>query len=433
MNPGLTTGLTKENTRFGRNSADNSAVPGEAWSWRTTLVTCLIGALICLAAGFNITERGGDFTEFYSASKLAGTGQLYNWDRLRTVERRYGDIEIPFGRLPFYGVIFKPLAALPYMWARTAWLLLNAGALLVFGLLWPVQRRDQLATSLCWCFPAALLLSTGQDTAMFLVLVALGFRLLEADHDFAAGLVLSLCAAKFHLALGIPVFLLARRKWLAVLAGALGGLVQLAVSFAAEGQDWIANLFHLASISQFSPAVPKMPNLLGLTYWLPHGVVVEVLLGVAALAAVWVISSRSTPVAGATAAIIAGLLVGHHAYAYDAVLLLPALALAWQLPLPEVPRYWVLLLWTPIPCLLLMKDRFAALGQVSMSGFCLALLAVLAATSLGVRVFPDGSRKRVGPDESAKGPRVRAAIQDRNSRDHGGAAVVPFCTLRKTP
>jgi hypothetical protein len=375
-------------------------------SWRTALVACLIGAAACLGIGFSIPERGGDFTEFYAAGKLAGSGQLYNLPRVQEIERLHGDTEIPFGRLPFYAVLFKPLAALPYAWARLVWLIVNAIALAGFAAVWPVERRDRLAISLCWCCPAALLLSMGQDTALFLLFAALGFRLLHANRDFAAGLVFSLCAAKFHLALGIPVFLLARRRWVAVLAGAVGGLVQLAVSFAAEGREWPANLLRLSSVSEFSPAMPKMPNLLGLTHWLPHGIVIEASLALLVLCAVWLISRRSTSATGATAALIGGLLVSHHAYVYDCLLLLPALALAWQLPLPEVPRYWILLLWTPIPYVALMKDRLAVIAQVSISAFCLALLALLAASCLGMYVF----RGRLAAPDPEAGAGARSPL-----------------------
>ena len=346
------------------------------------LAACVAGACICLWMGFSVSERASDFNEFYSASKLAGSGQLYDWQSIQAIEQAHGDT-IPFGRFPVYAILFKPLTLLPFAYARAAWLAINAVALILFAVLWPTARRDRLAMSLCWSCPAALLLSTGQDTGLYLFFVALGVRLLHDGRDFAAGLVLSLCAAKIHLALGIPVFLIAQRKWIAISAGALSGVGQLAISFAAEGRDWPAKLLHLASISEFSPAVQKMPNLFGLTFWLPYAGLIEACLAVAVLAAVWLISRSATPAAGATAAIVGGLLVSHHAYVYDAVLLLPALALAWELPVfAERLPYWVLFLWTPIPYLALMKDRLAAIGQVSMSVFCLALLAALAARCL---------------------------------------------------
>jgi hypothetical protein len=360
------------------------AVTDTSPSARLILAAGIAGACVCLWLGFSVPERGADFNQFYAAGKLAGSGHLYDWDRIQAIEQLNG-VAIPFGRFPVYAVLFKPLAWLPFAYARASWLAINLAALLAFAALWPVTRRDRLWMSLCWSCPAALLLSTGQDTGLFLALIALGIRLLQAGRQFAAGLVLSLCAAKIHLALGIPVFLLANRQWTALAGGALGGLVQLAVSFAAEGAGWPTKLLRLASISEFSPAVPKMPNLFGLTHWLPGAGIIEASLAIAVLAAVWLVSRRSTLAAGATSAVIGGLLVGHHAYVYDAVLLLPALALAWEVRLPDSLRYWILLLSTPLPYLALMQDHTAAIAQASISLFCLALLAVLAADCWHIR------------------------------------------------
>jgi hypothetical protein len=329
--------------------------------------------------GFSLFERGSDFNQFYSASKLAGTGHLYDWDRLQELELRNGAHPIPFGRLPVYAVLMKPFTLLPYNYARTAWLLVNLAALAGFAALWPVRRRRDAVMMLCWSCPAAILLSTGQDTGLFLFFVAVGLRLLQSNRNFAAGLVFSLCAAKFHLALGIPVFLLGRRHWGALAGGLAGGAIQLAISFAAEGREWPARLMRLSSLSDFSPSPSHMPNLLGLTHALPLGLAVEAVLGILALAAVWSISRRSPLIIGATAAVAAGLLVSHHSYVYDGVLLLPGIALVLRLPVPPALRYGALALCIPIPYLLMMQEHGPwILAQVCINGVSLGLLGVLA-------------------------------------------------------
>jgi hypothetical protein len=363
-------GLTKESILNGYLRRDNGAV---------LRATCLIGACMCLWMGFSLFESGSDFNQFYSASTLAGTGHLYDWGRIQELELRNGPHPIPFGRLPVFGVLLKPLAALSYSYARVAWLIVNLAALIGFAALWPVRRRQDAVMMLCWSCPAAILLSTGQDTGLFLFIVTVGLRLLQSRRDFAAGLVFSLCAAKFHLALGIPVFLLARRKWGALAGGIAGGLILLAISFAAEGREWPARLLQLSSLSDFSPSPAKMPNLLGLTHWLPYGGGVEAVLILLVLAAVWIISRRSALTIGATAAVTAGLLASHHAYVYDAVLLLPACALALRLPAPQALKYAAVLLCVPIPYVLLMQEHGAwVAAQVSINGFGLALLGLLA-------------------------------------------------------
>src|SRR5208283_1448507 len=151
------------------------------------------------------------------------------------------------------------------------------------------------------------------------------------------------------------------------------------ISFAAEGRGWPARLLQLSAISDFSPSPWKMPNLAGITHWLPYGGGLEAGLAVLALAAVWIVSRRSTLTIGATVAVLAGLMVSHHAYVYDAVLLLPACALALRLPGPKALRYAALLLAVPIPYVLLIKDNAAwVVAQVCINGFSLSLLGLLA-------------------------------------------------------
>jgi hypothetical protein len=342
-------------------------------------VTCLIGACVCLWIGFSVFERGTDFNQFYSASKLAGTGRIYDWGSIQALELRNGPHPVPFGRLPVYAVLLKPFTLLTYDYARVAWLLVNLAALIGFAALWPVRRRQEAVMMLCWSCPAAILLSTGQDTGLFLFFVTVGLRLLQSKRDFAAGLAFSLCAAKFHLALGIPIFLLARRRWGALAGGVAGGMIQLAISFAAEGREWPARLLRLSAISDFSPSPSKMPNLLGLTHSLPWGGGIEAVLALLALAAVWVVSRRSALTIGATAAVTAGLLVSHHAYVYDGLLMLPAIALVLRLPAPKTLRYGALLLCVPIPYVLLMQEHGAWVpAQIIVNGVGLWLLGLLA-------------------------------------------------------
>lgn len=209
-------------------------------------VNCVIGVCVCLWIGFSLFERGGDFNEFYSASRLAGTGHMYDWGRIQELELHNGANPIPFGRLPVYAVLLKPVTALTCNHARAAWLMVNLAALIGFAALWPVRRREDAILMLCWSWAAAILLSTGQDTGLFLFFVTVGLRLLQSNRDFVAGPVFSLCASKFHLALGISIFLLARRRWGALAGGMAGGLVQLTISFAAEGTEWPARLPQLS-------------------------------------------------------------------------------------------------------------------------------------------------------------------------------------------
>ncbi|MFN7997669.1 MAG: glycosyltransferase family 87 protein [Bryobacteraceae bacterium] len=343
-----------------------------------SVFACLAGIAVNLWIGLRAPERGSDWNQFYSASKLAGSGHLYEYDRIRRLELQNGKIAIPFGRAPIYAAILKPLTSLPYATSRAAWLALSVLAITLFVVLWPGIPRREACMMLCWSCPLAILLSTGQDTALFLFLVAAALRLLEYQSDFTAGLILSLCGAKFHLGLGIPVFLVARGRWRALAGGLAGAAVQVGLSFWIEGLDWPRQLLRLSSISDFSPSPAKMPNLLGLTHWLTFNPALEAVLAFLALVAVWVIARNRDLHAGAAAAITAGLLASHHSYVYDCVLLLPGIMLALQAPVRPVLRSWALVLCVPVPYLFLMQESAPLVGQIAINGFSLSLLGTLA-------------------------------------------------------
>ena len=59
--------------------------------------------------------------------------------------------------------------------------------------------------------------------------VAQGFWLLLRGREFWAGMALSVCAAKPHLAVLLPVLLAAKLKWKALLWGLAGGIVIMLV------------------------------------------------------------------------------------------------------------------------------------------------------------------------------------------------------------
>ena len=180
------------------------------------------------------------------------------------MEREHHSRLIPFGRLPFYALVFKPIAALPYAWGRLTWWLANALAMAGFVWLWPLKKWFWLAVAIFWSLPLAMLLHYGQDTALFLLFATGTLFLLLRRQDIAAGLVLAVCASKFHLALALPVFLAANRRWRAIAGAVAGVLAILAVSFATEGPGWPLRLVELSRLPGFDPAPWRMPNIAGL-------------------------------------------------------------------------------------------------------------------------------------------------------------------------
>jgi hypothetical protein len=343
---------------------------------RFVLMGCALAGLsvnIWLAVSSQSTWNV-DFNQYYSAGKLVGTGHLYDWNILRPLELERNSTAVPFSRIPANAVALKPLSALPYPVARAIWLCIGIAALGGFVMLWPFSSRAWAAVAVCWSAPVAMCLAFGQDSILFLFFAALGFRLLLAKRDFLAGLAFSACIAKPHLALLLPVFLFARRQWNVVLGGAAGGAFSLLVSFAAEGKDWPERMMGLARVPEFDPAPGRMPNLRGLLSFLGGSFGAEVGLGVLVAAAIWFLSRRQ-PVPVMAALILAGgLMLSHHAYFYDAPLLIPALLLPFQKNYPGWTRHWAFFLLTPIPYLFLLTEAGLP-GQIAITGYTLTLIA----------------------------------------------------------
>ena len=346
------------------------------------LIACGLAGIAAngLLAFANKSSWDVDFNQYYAAGKLVGSGRLYDWNAIRPLELERNAKAVPFGRFPVFALVFKPLSALPYPVARAVWFGAGLAALAGFVYLWPFSSRMSAGAAVCWSAPATMCLAIGQDSILFLFFAAAGLRLLVGGRDFLAGLVFSACAAKPHLALLVPVLLVARCRWKALLGGAAGGAACMLLSFAAEGRDWPQRLLTLAGKPEFDPAAARMPNLRGLLSILNVGITVEIAVGLVIVAALWRISRREPLPAAGALVLAAGLLLSHHAYFYDAVLLMPALLLPYQTPHPAWLRTWALVLLTPFPYLFLLTS-LGLPGHLAITGYTLALIVTYSITS----------------------------------------------------
>jgi hypothetical protein len=178
----------------------------------------------------------------------------------------------------------------------------------------------------CWSLPASAVLAQGQDVFFLLLWITLALRW-AGRRPLAAGLVLALCAAKFHLFLPVPLLLAARREGRMAAGVGLGGALLLLVSFAVAGADWPARFLKTIASPSVSPGPQIMPNLHNLVAGLPGSAVWELTLALACAAMVWVVARRTNWQIGLAAALVAGLLTSVHAYLADCTLLIPALLL----------------------------------------------------------------------------------------------------------
>jgi hypothetical protein len=347
----------------------------------TTRAKAVVFFVVILGAALNFWMAvnnsdgwGEDFNQFYSGSRLAGTGQIYNWDALRKIEAENG-MEVPTGRLPVVLFGAKLIAWLPYPAARVVWLIASLLALAVFAVAWPAVDRSMMAIALAWSMPTGLLLVLGQDTPFWLMLVASGLFLLQRGNPRLAGVVFALCICKFHLMLGIPILLAAQKRWSALLSACAAGIALVAACFLIEGAAWPLRYLEASRQPSFSPATYRMPNLNGIAYWFPWPSAFEIVLALALICLLWFICRRTSNLGFAGAAAVAvGLLLAHHCYANDCALLIPLLALTLQRP--SVPRWLkmaAVLLLTPAPTFLLTTPK-PFVGQILIAGFVTAAL-----------------------------------------------------------
>jgi len=170
----------------------------------------------------------GDLNQLYDVQSQWAAQQVF-------LGNRYPDIIHFYISPPFVAVLYVPFAVVPYLDAAILWTILTLGLLaLSLRLLWPIVPNlhrygfGSILIILLSSWPVIELLVDGQDSAVSLLLLVAGLRLLLARRDLAAGGVLGLGVFKPQLFLLIPVLLLFRRQWRA-LAGWFATVVAVTV------------------------------------------------------------------------------------------------------------------------------------------------------------------------------------------------------------
>lgn len=319
-----------------------------------------------------------DFVSFYTGAKLAGTPELYSRPaNLRVIQSILGfQMEgTTYIRAPFYAILLKPLALLPY---RFAWAIFFLATLT--SILWFVIRFSKECPSLPFfaslSIPLLTPLLNGQDTPFLLVILGAAILLFRRNRDFAAGLVLSLCALKFHLFLFIALLLVMKRRWRAVEGGACG-LAVLALLSLGEIRSWIQVLRD----PWISPDPQNLPNLHGLMLTLHGGLGAELAV-VAIVGALFILCAlKSDNFEFLIAmALVCGLLASFHSGPADDVLLLPVFVLAIASTTDAVVRALTALIVSPIPYLMGLSG---SPYSVALPVLLLAWLIFAARSSLG--------------------------------------------------
>ena len=291
-------------------------------------ILALIGLALFAAAfyhGDRATGCGSDFSSFYAGGRLAFSPQLYTREAARQIQRtELGCNETfhDFIRPPFVAVLFWPLARLPFPTAVAIWRLICVASVLIFVLLWP-GRRLMTFCACCWSLPLLAAFTWGQDVPVLLLLAGLSIALVHRRCDFAAGVVLSLCAAKPHVfALWVAVALL-RRSWRFASGVASGGAVLAAISFCAFGASWPTALWQSANAPTANPHPETMINLHGLFAGFHAPARTELVVSAVILGVLGKALLRASAPMAFSLALAGGVLLGGHSYLYDLAFCIP--------------------------------------------------------------------------------------------------------------
>lgn len=300
-----------------------------------------------------------DFTLFYAAGKIEGP-RLYNLQTQQDTQRRLWEAELsghqefhfsPFLRPAFYRVILTPLSHLPYWTVFAVWLTIQAAALVLA--LARLARRYGFDPTWYLLLPLCPYVTTtinwGQDTALVLLAVVLGFELLVDGKHACGGALLALALVKWNLFAILPLFLLARGLYSALAGFTLVAALEAAISIGMIGTSGFRDYLSLLNSDYADYLAPGMPSLRGLLLLLhtPQPAVLA-MLAAALIGMVWIIRRLPLP-AALSLAVSACVFLAYHTMIYDLLfLLLPILVLRQNLETGWRAAVTVFLL-SPVP------------------------------------------------------------------------------------
>ena len=213
---------------------------------------------------------GGDFAAFYYAGDDLNHGtRLYQPRAFQEATAKGRPNEaLPFLNTPFFGLLFQPLALLPYPAAYAVWMLVAlTGYLLGFQLLWAVsrlpqdQKLDVLLLLLAFAPFQRYTLGAGQQAWFGFFWLALMVNLESRQKDFLAGLALSVCLYKPTLLLLILPALLLRGRFILLGGFAVGALGLALISISTVGTEGCMDYLNLmfSAVGDKTSRFPSFP------------------------------------------------------------------------------------------------------------------------------------------------------------------------------
>ena len=205
---------------------------------RAYAIMLLIAYAVMLIPPFLDATRGpgSDFLAFWGAAKLtvAGTPQLaYDLAAEAAVQATTGIADLfAYVNPPPLLLAIAPLGLLPYAAAWVVWSLAGWAIWLLVA-----RRILPQATLAIAAFPGAYLAASHAQNGFLTGALLIGGVLALRRSQALSGALFGALIVKPHLALLVPLWLLAGRKWTALAAGAASAIVLSLVSLAVFGAE----------------------------------------------------------------------------------------------------------------------------------------------------------------------------------------------------
>ncbi|HZR98105.1 MAG TPA: glycosyltransferase family 87 protein [Chloroflexota bacterium] len=221
--------------------------PARSWGVRGCLIA--LGLLVLLAVGARVialvqlgVAEGDDFTAYWDGARAVAAGHSpYEWLR----ENRPLEIS-DYHYAPLLAVLLAPLTPLlTYEAARWLWLLFSVGCLAAaLVVIWRTsglrldRARPAAALPFVILLPAMVsALGTGKVSPQLLLLIAAAYALLADERAVAAGGAFALVAYLKSFPGLLVGYLLLRRRWRALAATVVSGLVLLGLTLLVLGWE----------------------------------------------------------------------------------------------------------------------------------------------------------------------------------------------------
>ncbi len=215
---------------------------------------------------------GGDFSVFYIGGKMAAQGNfsdLYHGDTFTSErEKKFADLDggkLYFNYPPTALLLFAPFSTLDYMQAYSLWviLLLVGTALTIYSF-----TKSKILTLAALVNPAFLwCIITGQLGFLAAILMGTGLFALHKGKKLTAGMVWGLLIIKPHLALALPIAMIATREWRTIIGGTISSSMMIVLSLLIFGPEaWspfyeqlLSNVAgHLSANAEIAQRIPTI-------------------------------------------------------------------------------------------------------------------------------------------------------------------------------